>query len=249
MGIAALAISAACALEKVDSNLTIYSFIPPEATQGWKIELFELSREIPSHYHKIRRQILLVAEGELGVSIGNRESTILKSGELMVIDPGNIHSLAPLGTARFFDIDFPGFYFPEDVFDDIPKESYVWKLPSNKAFSVLDARYFGVKLDQGAYSVYEIANGEVSQQKWSLALLEIESSPKHFHRIEKEIFVVVEGLLDIEIDGEHKLLKAGESITIFPYQIHQLKSASTEPVRVLCFSFPAFDPKDMYLMD
>ena len=36
---------------------------------------------------------------------------------------------------------------------------------------------------------------------------------------------------------------------IFPSQIHKLKSALDEPVRVLCFSFPAFDPKDMYLVD
>lgn len=236
-------------MEKVDSDLTIYSLVPPEAAQGWKIELFELSRAIPSHYHKIRRQILLVAEGELSVVAGNGESTILKTGELLVIDPGTLHSVNPIGTARFFDIDFPGFHFPEDVFDDVPQETYVWSPPLNKVFPALDSKYFGAKLDQGEYGVYEIANGDVSLQKWSLALLEIGNSPKHFHRIEKEIFIVTEGLLNIEIEGECKLLKAGELIEVFPGQTHQLKSALDEPVRVLCFNFPAFDPKDMYLVD
>ena len=206
---AALLISAACVLEKVDSDLTIYSLVPPEAAQGWKIELFELSRAIPSHYHKIRRQIILVAEGELSVSTGNGETTLLKSGELMAIDPGNLHSLNPIGTSRFFDIDFPGFHFPEDVFDDVPKEIYVWKPSLNKVFHTLDPKYFGAKLDQGEYDVYEIANGNVLQQKWSLALLEIGNSPKHFHRIEKEIFIVAEGVLDIEIDGECRAIKSG----------------------------------------
>lgn len=249
MGLAVLLLSAACMLQKVDNDLTIYPLVPPEAGQGWKIELFELSRAIPSHYHKIRRQILLVAEGELSVVIGNGKPIILQSGELVVIDPGTLHSVSPVGTARFFDIDFPGFHFPEDVFDDVPKETYAWRSPLNKIFHMLDPKYFGAKLDLGEYGVYEIANGELSQQKWSLALLEIGSSPKHFHRIEKEIFIVAEGVLDIEIDGECKLLKAGELIEIFPGQIHQLKTAIGEPVRVLCFSFPAFDPKDMCLVD
>lgn len=249
MGMAALLVSGACTLQKVDADLIIYSLVPPEAAQGWKIELFDLSRPITSHYHKIRRQILLVAEGEMSATVGNGEPAILKSGELMVIDPGNLHSLNPIGTVRFFDIDFPGFHFPEDVFYDTPSETYVWKSSPNKIFPMLDPEYFVEKLDLGDFDVYEIANGDVSLQKWSLALLEIRNSPKHFHRIEKEIFIVTEGVLDIEIDGECKLLKTGEVIEIFPGQIHQLKSASDEPVRVLCFNFPAFNPKDMYLVD
>lgn len=220
--------------QKMDDDLIIYSLVPAEAAQGWRIDLLELSRAIPSHYHKMRRQIFLVAEGELSVSVENREPTILKSGQLMVIDSGNLHSLHPIGTSRFFDIDFPGFHFPEDLF--------------NKNPPILDPKYFGAKLDLGEYSVYEIANGNLSLQKWSVALLEIGNSPKHFHRIEKEVFIVAQGVLDIEIDGECKLLKVGESIEIFPGQIHQLKSALDQLVRVLCFSFPAFDPKDMYFV-
>lgn len=86
-------------------------------------------------------------------------------------------------------------------------------------------------------------------EKWGVALLEIQNSPKHFHRIEREIFVVVGGKLDIEIDGVHRTLGVGESIVISPNQVHQLRSAHQEPVRVLCFSFPAFDPADMYRVD
>lgn len=241
--------SAPWQLEKKDPNLTIYSLVPVEAALGWTIELFELSRLIALHYHKIRRQFIVAVVGELSVVIGNNEPLLLKTGELIVVEPGTVHSLNSKGTAQFFSLDFPGFCTPDDVFDNIPNERAPWESFSNKLLQELDPKYFGIELDLGEYAVYEIVKGSQSQQKWSLALLEIRNSPKHFHRIEKEIFIVVEGKLDIMVDGESKLLKAGESIVISPYQIHQLKSALNESIRVLCFSFPAFDPKDMVLVD
>ncbi len=235
--------------QKKDPDLTIYSLVPVEAGLGWTIELFELSRLIALHYHKIRRQFIVAVVGELSVVIGNDEPLLLKTGELIIIEPGTVHSLNSKGTARFFSLDFPGFCTPDDIFDNIPNETARWESFSNKLLQQLDSRYVGVKLDLGEYAVYEIVNGSQSQQKWSLALLEIRNSPKHYHCIEKEIFIVVEGELVIMVDREFKLLKAGESIVIYPYQIHQLKSALEDPTRVLCFSFPAFDPKDMVLVD
>ncbi|MCB1107746.1 MAG: cupin domain-containing protein [Chlamydiia bacterium] len=245
MSLEPLSIADSCIAEQIDDDLIIYPFLPPEAAQGWKVELFELSRSIPSHYHKIQRQILLVAEGKLSVSIGSEEVVTLGSGELIMVDPGNRHSLQPKGVARFFDISFPGIPFPEDVFEDTPKERYEWVNSRDKVFDELDSKYFGARLDLEGYSAYELGS---SEQKWSLALLEIQDSPKHFHQIEREVFIVAEGLLDIKIDNKPKLLGVGESIAVFPHQIHQPKSASDTPARVLCFNFPAFDPKDMHII-
>ncbi len=101
---------------------------------------------------------------------------------------------------------------------------------------------FREKFDRGTYVVYELFENE----KWGAALIEIEDSPRHYHKIEREIFVVVHGKLDIEIDGAHHFLQAGESITVLPNQIHHLKSANREAVRVLCLSFPPFSPSDLY---
>jgi mannose-6-phosphate isomerase-like protein (cupin superfamily) len=69
------------------------------------------------------------------------------------------------------------------------------------------------------------------------------------HRIEKEQFIVVNGILDIEIDGLHQILEVGESVMISPGKMHKLKSAGKNPVRVLCFNFPAFSPEDMHCVE
>ncbi len=234
--------------KKIDNDLTIDPFIPSEAHLGWKVELLRLSRPIPSHYHKVRRQFILAAEGKIAVSVENKEAITLTGGELIMIDPGSRHSIHPLDKAGFFGIDFPGFAFPEDVFYDTPQEIYEWDRPYSKHLKELDSNYFGMRRDLGEYSSYELAGREISENKWSLALLEIQNSPKHVHQAGKEVFIVTEGVLDLHVEGEHKLLKAGDAITIFPKQVHQLKSALDSPVRVLCFNFPAFTPEDMHVV-
>lgn len=233
----------------ISENLTIYPVVPPEAEQGWKLELFELGEAIQPHYHKIQRQLILVTEGELQAFYGNEKPITLHSGELIYVDPGIIHSLIPKETARFFSIDLPGFKFPEDVYHDVPMTTPKWDPSDSEPLPLLDPKFFGSRIDAGEYGVYELIPGNKTGGKWSSALLDIDDSPKHFHRIEREIFVVVNGELDIEIDGIHHILAKGEFVVIHPGRVHRLKSAKSYPVRILCFNFPAFDPKDHYLVE
>jgi mannose-6-phosphate isomerase-like protein (cupin superfamily) len=223
-------------------HLTLYSLVPPEAGQGWKLEMFELSEPIAPHYHKIQRQFIVVADGE---------PRVLKSGQLAIVDPGKLHSLTPIGKVRFFSIDMPGFNYPEDVyFDHVPPPSCAWTPINTDSIPYIDPKYFGSKISRPEnYWVYDLIPGSLVQDRWSVALIEIHDSPKHFHRIESEQFIVVQGILDIEIDGVKRILHVGEYVETKPGMVHQLKSANEHPVRVLCFSFPAFDPSDKNYVD
>lgn len=98
------------------------------------------------------------------------------------------------------------------------------------------------------YSVRELITGTSTAHKWSVALLKIGTSPKHYHRIEQEVFVVLEGILKITVNGFTKTLLPGQSIEILPNEHHQLISGSEEPVCVVCVNIPAFDPEDMYIV-
>ncbi len=234
---------------EVNKNLKFYPLVPPEAGQKWKLELFVLSETIQPHYHKIQKQFLLVMEGNLTVFYGTKKA-VLQPSEFVQIDPGVVHSLVPEGTAIFFAIDLPGFNFPEDVFEDTPSKILPkWTPPVSKPLPLLDSKCFENKIDAGSYSAYDLVNGAQTGKKWSVSLLDIHDSPRHFQRIEKELFFVMNGDLDIERDGVHQVLPTGEFAIINPGTVHQLKSAGKESVRVLCFSFPAFDPADMHSVD
>lgn len=241
LSLIAMAISAIV----VNEDFKIYRLVPPAALQDWKLELYELAEAIPSHHHKIQRQFILAADGEVKIAFPN-EQIVLQSGQLVQIEPGIVHSIIPIGRAQFFAIDLPGFNYPEDVFEEESLGQEEWKGINSKKLPKVDPKYFGKPCPAGSYLVYNLIGGESTEKKWSVALLEINDSPRHFHKIEKEIFIVVNGVLDIEIDGKQQLFGAGEAITISPGSIHQLKSTGEMPVRVLCFNFPAFDPSDMY---
>ena len=223
---------------QVSENLIFYPLVPPEAGQGWKLELFTLSETIPPHYHKLQRQFILVVDGELKAICSNASYITMQSSEFILIEPGVVHSLVPNGSAQFFAIDLPGFVYPEDVFYDKPSAIPKWKAADVPLLPELDPHYFGSRIDAGNYAVYSLVSPSEASGKWSAALLEIHDSPRHFHHIEKEFFLVMNGELDIEMDGVHRTLSVGESVMVTPSHIHKLTSAREEPVRASALAFP-----------
>jgi quercetin dioxygenase-like cupin family protein len=220
----ALLISMICSVY-INENLTIYPIIPPDAGQGWKLELFELAEPVLTHYHKIQRQFIVVAEGELTAFYGGAP-IILRRGDIARVDPGIPHSLVPKGKARFFTIDLPGFNYPEDVCFDPPLEApAAWAPIDLESVPFLDAKYYESRIERGSYAVYELIP--------HVTLLEIHDSPISVN--EGGIFIVMNGTLNLEMDGLHQIFKAGESVQIAPQNL--LKSAHHYPVRILYFCF------------
>jgi len=228
---------------EIHENLTICHLIPHEADQGWKMELFDLGRPAPTHYHKIQRQYILVLEGEIEAQSGG-EGSLLANSDLLRIDAGILHSLVPKGRCRFLSIDMPSIV--NDVFFDKPQPGLAESWSSIPSQISLEKKYYSAKYESDTHTVYDLINGQATQGKWSAALIEIQDVPNHYHKIEKEHFIVIQGKLHVEVDGKIQILEAGESITFLPSQAHRLKSAESHPAKVLCFNFPAFDPSDMY---
>ena len=224
---------------KVSENFTMYPIIPSDAAQGWRLELFDCRQIVPHHYHKIRRQYVLVTEGCLEAFHGKEKPIMMPKGAIICYDPGMVHTLIPRDSSQFLVIDLPGYQFPDDVYLDEVAEPKAWiPTPINPA-PPLDSKYFGDPIKKGDYSVYDLITGETTGHKWSTTLIDIQNSPRHMRKIEMGHFIVVHGTLDIEIDGETQIVPFGGLITIHPGSTYQLRSATDECVRVLSFSFPA----------
>lgn len=236
-------------MENVKTNsesLKISPLVSPEAGHGWKLEFFEVTEPVPEHCHTIQRQMIVVVQGELMLFCDGEKSGTVRSGELMRIDSGIVHSMIPHGLTRFFCIDILGFLSSDDLLYDAPVATSHWISSQGESLPELDPEQFNHKIDLGTYTAYDLVTGSETENRWSVALLQINDSPKHFHKWGKEIFVVVNGTLSIEVDGTNQILTMGEYIVISPNSVHYLRSATNNPVRVLCFNFPAFDPADMY---
>jgi mannose-6-phosphate isomerase-like protein (cupin superfamily) len=61
---------------------------------------------------------------------------------------------------------------------------------------------------------------------------------RHVHQVARQIFFVLSGALDIERDGEHHTLLAGDSLEIPPGTPHQVRNGTRSDVRFLVISSP-----------
>jgi mannose-6-phosphate isomerase-like protein (cupin superfamily) len=72
--------------------------------------------------------------------------------------------------------------------------------------------------------------------------------PPHFHPRQDEQWHVLGGTLAVQVDGNWRDLREGESATIPAGHVHTLRNRTNETVRVLDVHIPALDFQD-YMLD
>lgn len=79
---------------------------------------------------------------------------------------------------------------------------------------------------------------------FSLAIAVIDESRPHFHRLATETYHVLEGTLDLMVDGVHERIGPGTTRVISPGRVHSAKGSATR-VEVTCS--PPWTPEDHIL--
>ncbi|MFL5909717.1 MAG: cupin domain-containing protein [Gaiellaceae bacterium] len=65
-----------------------------------------------------------------------------------------------------------------------------------------------------------------------------EPPPAHFHPAHDELFEVLEGSVRARVDGEERVLRQGDTLTIARGAVHQMWNPGTAPARVSWKSLP-----------
>jgi quercetin dioxygenase-like cupin family protein len=68
---------------------------------------------------------------------------------------------------------------------------------------------------------------------------------RHYHRRSEEIYLLVEGGGDLEVDGETRRVEAGDAVVIAPGSWHEL-TAHGEGARLLCCCVPPYADDDTF---
>jgi len=68
---------------------------------------------------------------------------------------------------------------------------------------------------------------------------------RHYHKVLEELYFILEGAGEIELDGERRMVGPGDAILIPPGVWHTIMA--TEPLRFLCCSAPPYAHEDTYL--
>jgi mannose-6-phosphate isomerase-like protein (cupin superfamily) len=66
-----------------------------------------------------------------------------------------------------------------------------------------------------------------------------EGEVKHFHRRSRQLFFVLDGEVQIEMNGETLTLKSGDALEVPPAQAHRVRNVASEPVLLLVISAPS----------
>ena len=107
-----------------------------------------------------------------------------------------------------------------------------------QAFTTLDGSTIRVLLDAAA-------GGAVNQ---SLAEAELEAGQatrRHYHARTEEIYMLLEGGAEMEVDGERAGVEAGDAILIPSGARHQIR-AGEAGVRFLCCCSPPYADEDTF---
>ncbi len=70
------------------------------------------------------------------------------------------------------------------------------------------------------------------------------ATERHYHRLSEEIYLIVEGEGDLEVDGERRHVVPGDAALIPPGARHTI--VATSDLRLLCCCAPPYSHEDTY---
>jgi mannose-6-phosphate isomerase-like protein (cupin superfamily) len=96
-------------------------------------------------------------------------------------------------------------------------------------------------------SLLDLTTAPVANCSLAEATIEAgEATVRHHHREAEEIYYLVEGEAEMELDGERSAVRAGDAILIPPGAWHQIRAGAGGRVRLLCVCAPPYRHEDTF---
>lgn len=73
-----------------------------------------------------------------------------------------------------------------------------------------------------------------------------QSTQRHYHASSEEIYFVLDGKGEMELDGERRDVAPGDAVLIPPGAWHQIRASEEAPLRFLCACAPPYRHEDTF---
>jgi mannose-6-phosphate isomerase-like protein (cupin superfamily) len=73
-----------------------------------------------------------------------------------------------------------------------------------------------------------------------------QATQRHYHAASEELYVLLDGAGEMEIDGERRRVDRGDAILIPPGARHQITASTEAPLRFLCCCAPPYSHDDTF---
>lgn len=96
-------------------------------------------------------------------------------------------------------------------------------------------------------SILDCTNAPVQNQSLAEATLpEGGETERHYHKVSEELYFILSGSGEMEIDGAVETVKPGDAILIPPGAWHQIKAQGDSELKLLCCCAPPYSHEDTY---
>jgi mannose-6-phosphate isomerase-like protein (cupin superfamily) len=113
--------------------------------------------------------------------------------------------------------------------------------------SLEDAEAFTTADGSTIRELLGLPTAPVRNQSLAEATLEPDqATERHYHADTEEIYYLVEGAGELELDGERRELVAGDAALIPPGAWHQIRAGAGGRLRFLCCCAPAYRHEDTF---
>ncbi len=90
------------------------------------------------------------------------------------------------------------------------------------------------------------AGGATHQSLAEATLASGQATERHYHASTEEIYVVLEGRGELEVDGARREVRPGDAILIPPGAGHQIRATGDAELRFLCCCAPPYSHDDTF---
>jgi mannose-6-phosphate isomerase-like protein (cupin superfamily) len=89
--------------------------------------------------------------------------------------------------------------------------------------------------------------GGTTNQSLAEASLEPgQATQRHYHARSEELYVLLDGEGEMEVDGQRARVGPGDAILIPPRARHQIRAGDAAPLRFLCCCAPPYSDEDTF---
>ena len=107
------------------------------------------------------------------------------------------------------------------------------------AFTTLDGSTIRVLLDSALGGAREQSLAEASLPAGG-------STQRHYHARTEEIYVVLDGSGEMDVDGDRQDVGVGDAILIPPGAWHEIRAGADAELRFLCSCAPTYSDEDTF---
>jgi mannose-6-phosphate isomerase-like protein (cupin superfamily) len=107
------------------------------------------------------------------------------------------------------------------------------------AFTTLDGSTIRVLLDAGSGGARKQSLAEASLPAGG-------STQRHYHARTEEIYVLLEGVGEMEVEGDRRHVAVGDAILIPPGAWHEIRADANTDLRFLCCCAPPYADEDTF---